>query len=443
MRRSLAWISASVTGLVAIAFLVPLLVLVGDSVRERAVAEAYRSAMVTGSVLAVSQSVDYVASLVAGAEASGIISVYLPRAGLVAQKAEIEHVVTRAELQPAAPRVAALEAMRSGAPATVPTHGGMAVLQPVALSGGRMAVVEIDIPDAVLERGVTRARVSLTVFALALVAASIALADRLAARVVRSAGRLQAASNRLGSGDLAVRVLPEGPEELAAAARAFNLMADRVGDLLVAERELMADLSHRLRTPLAGLVLAGRSLGSGVTGDQVRALTTKLQEEVDAIIHEARQSPRPASPPECDAVAVLRERLDFWGALAEDQGRGWTLALPRSVQRVDVPVRQADLQAVVDALVGNVFLHTPEGCAFEVVLRVGVRTELVVGDAGPGIREPERAVRRGASGAGSSGLGLDIVTRVAQTTGGQLLIGRSRLGGAEITLAMPTVPRAT
>ena len=123
MRRSLAWISASVTGLVAIAFLVPLLVLVGDSVRERAVAEAYRSAMVTGSVLAVSQSVDYVASLVAGAEASGIISVYLPRAGLVAQKAEIEHVVTRAELQPAAPRVAALEAMRSGAPATVPTHG--------------------------------------------------------------------------------------------------------------------------------------------------------------------------------------------------------------------------------------------------------------------------------------------------------------------------------
>ena len=142
-------------------------------------------------------------------------------------------------------------------------------------------------------------------------------------------------------------------------------------------------------------------------------------------------------------MAVLRERLDFWGALAEDQGRGWTLALPRSVQRVDVPVRQADLQAVVDALVGNVFLHTPEGCAFEVVLRVGVRTELVVGDAGPGIREPERAVRRGASGAGSSGLGLDIVTRVAQTTGGQLLIGRSRLGGAEITLAMPTVPRAT
>jgi signal transduction histidine kinase len=62
---------------------------------------------------------------------------------------------------------------------------------------------------------------------------------------------------------------------------------------------------------------------------------------------------------------------------------------------------------------------------------------LLVDDAGPGIADPAAAVRRGVSGAGSTGLGLDIVRRVAEAAGGRLAIDRGPLGGARIALLLP------
>lgn len=436
MRRSLAWNSAAVTALVAVAFLVPLLVVVGQMVRDRALAEAYRSAAATGSLVALDPSADGVTAQMETPPAGspGPIAVHLPSP----EAAQPQIGLTTGAALAAESDV--LTVMRRGEPLTAPVPGGVAVLQPVLGASGLVAVVEVDVPDAVLNAGVARARAILITFALVMVVGSVALADRLASRVVQAAGRLQSASARLGEGDLGIRVRVGGPRELQQAAHAFNLMADRVGQLLAAERELVADLSHRLRTPLAGLLLAARSLGPGPEGDQVRVLTGRLQEEVDTIIAEARRN-RTALPATADVVTVLRERLDFWGALAEDQGRPWSLCLPTDQGEVQVPVRTPDLQAVVDALIGNVFLHTPEGCAFRTQLmhRSGERTvRLLVEDAGPGISEPDHALLRGTSGGGSTGLGLDIVARVARDCGGRVRIGRSRMGGAAVSLTIPT-----
>ncbi len=433
MRRSLAGISVAVTALVAVAFLVPLALLVGSAVRQRVVGDAFRVAAAISPVLVVATSPGDVQRVVAGTPSgsSGRLTVYLPDA------------LTGPTPDGAGPNVIGtaragsadlLRAARTGQSFTAPVRGGLAVLQPVLLGPGRTAVVVVVVPDSDLNRGVWRARLILVGLALALVAGSVAVADRLAGRVVRSARELSTAAGRLGAGDLAVRIDPQGPDELRDAAIAFNTMAARVSTLLSAERELAADLSHRLRTPLTALLLACRGLENGTVEEQVRATVAQLEAEIGEIIRRTRQSP--TSPVSCDdVVVVLRERLEFWGVLAEDENRAWALHAPDLA--IPAEVTAEDLAAATDALLGNVFVHTPAGHPFTVSVTGGPEAvQVTVDDAGPGILDPKRALRRGSSGAGSTGLGLDIARRLAESTGGGLRIGTSPMGGARVELVL-------
>ncbi|MGW3472946.1 HAMP domain-containing protein [Saccharopolyspora sp. NPDC000995] len=159
---------------------------------------------------------------------------------------------------------------------------------------------------------------------LVLVAGSLLVADRLAARVVRAATRLANASSALGAGNFSVRVHPSGPPELVEAGRAFNTMADRVRQLLAAEREMAADLSHRLRTPLTALRLNAEALGGDQAAEHIRVAIDRLEPEVDLVITSARRS-GPGEYADCDVAGLLRERLGVWSALTEDRQRPWNM----------------------------------------------------------------------------------------------------------------------
>ena len=131
------------------------------------------------------------------------------------------------------------------------------------------------------------------------------------------------------------------------------------------------------------------------------------------------------------AVAM---RLDFWSVLATQQDRLYE----RSFTPRPTPVRfpEDDLAAVVDALIGNVFRHTPQGTAFAVRVERTVRhVVLTVEDAGPGVADPDAALTRGVSIGGSTGLGLDIVARAARAAGGELEISGAPMGGARVRVS--------
>ncbi|WP_019631648.1 sensor histidine kinase [Actinomadura atramentaria] len=436
MRGALARIAAAVTAMVALSFVVPLGLLGGQMARDRALTAAERQAASLGPVLAVTTNPAALAVAIGSTPAgtAGRLALHLPGGTTIG-----------------VPRAAArdLAAVRDGRRSrTVAAPGGSAQLRPVALSAGRVAVIEVYVTDAELSRGVARSWTILALVALALVLVSVAMADRLAVRVVRAADRLAQAVTGVAGGDLTTRVAPGGPAELRAAGEAFNHMTDQLVRLLAAEREAAADLSHRLRTPLTALRLNLDGLAAN-PADPARLAQSqdtlgRLEQAVDEIIETARRSaddPAPSGSSAefagCDAAEVVRRRLEFWSALAGDQGRAVHTVLPDGPAPVPVPA--GELAAVVDALLGNIFRHTPHGTAFSVTVhRGGQAVGLLFGDAGPGIGDADAALSRGTSGSGSTGLGLDIARRLAESTGGSLRIGGSTLGGAQVQVWLRT-----
>jgi signal transduction histidine kinase len=338
---------------------------------------------------------------------------------------------------------------------TTDVSGGLVRLQPVTV-GGKTSVVEVFVPDAALSQNTTRDWWLLIALAAALVAASVIAVDRLARGAVNSARNLVQAALAVGGGDLGVRIQPSGPRELAEAGYAFNRMADRLVTSRHDERELVADLSHRLRTPLTVLRLDAEALDPDDTQigiefsaaeldrrrgiRRIRQAIVTLEGEVDQLINTTRKvvAAQVAAAPEdgvCDVSEVVRERMVFWSALAGDQNRAYQVV--GAQMRIPVPVARAELAAALDAVLGNVFRYTPQGTAFEVGLsRRDGWVALRVDDAGPGIEDPEKALQRGQSEKGSTGLGLDIARRAAQAAGGSVSLDRAAMGGASVVMLL-------
>ena len=429
VRTTLALVAAAVTSMVAIAFLIPLAIVVRDVARDQAFTTAQLTGAAIEPVLAVTTSRATIERAIASTPAgsAGRLAVYLTADGLVGGPQHASGAQLRAAVAGARSFIA-------------PVSGGYVVLQPVALSEGRLAVIEVYVPAGDAAHGVTASWAVMTAVAIALIAVSVLVADRLATRVTRPARELAAAAAALGGGNLSARSSPSGPAELVAVGQAFNVMAERLDKLIAAERGLAADLPHRLRTPLTALRMNVAALGPGRAAKDTRIAVDRLEQQVDLIIRAARR-PGAGEPPDCDAAEVLGDRMGFWSALAEDQGRAWHLT--GADQPAQVPVPRSDLVAVVDALLGNVFRHTPEGTEFAVTLHRGDGVVLIFfADAGPGIGDLAAVLRRGGSGAGSTGLGLDIARRVAESTGGDLKVDSSTLGGAQVQLWLRTGPLA-
>ncbi|MFG3421474.1 ATP-binding protein [Micromonospora sp. NPDC049460] len=429
--------------LVAFAFLVPLATGLGDRAREEAIADAARrSALVTGA-LAVSTDPAVVQRAVA---ASGDDPATRP-------------VVHGLGTDGPAGRAGGADLERARAErrsVVVDVDGGVLRLDPAVL-GDRTAVVEVFVPESALDEGAGGRWLLLLGVAAALVGAAVLVVDRVAARAVDSARGLVRAALAIGDGDLAVRVEPSGPRELAEAGYAFNRMADRMVAARTDERELVADLSHRLRTPLTVLRLDAEALESDDTSvgsfsaaeldrrrgiRRIRQAIVTLEGEIDVLIKTTRKAvAHEAGPAMCDVSEVVRDRMVFWAALAGDQNRPHRVT--GAQLRIPAPVPRAELAAALDAVIGNVFRYTPQGTAFEVaVSRRDGYVAIRIDDAGPGIANPDRALRRGASDQGSTGLGLDIAKRVALQANGSVSIDRARLGGASVVMLLAD-PEAT
>ena len=295
--------------------------------------------------------------------------------------------------------------------------------------------------------------------AAALAAALVALglvARRVSKRLARPLEHLATTATRFGSGDLAARTgidrLPRRwvAEEVRDLGQAFDDMAGRIERVVVDQRELLAAISHELRSPLGrariALEIARDRAPEGDPASQKPFDDVERQlVEVDAILGDllasaragladARLEPAPFAP-------WLRE------VLAKEEQRAEAEVAPE-VEGLLVAIDGALLGRAVHNVVANAFAHGhPEGVPVHVRVRAAEgRVTLVFADRGPGFPpdvlprafEPfvsgkDRARTPGAAGLG---LGLALVRRIVEAHGGTAT-ARNAPSGAEVTLELP------
>jgi signal transduction histidine kinase len=412
-RRILLTLLAS-TSIVLIAFLVPLMVIMGDFAVDRAQRHVVLEIQPLISRIPVVDDSD-LADLVASTSAQ----TGRPATLYLADETAIG--VSR-------PPDAAVELARERGAFFAEVPGGRDLLVPVYTDDGE-AVLRVYIPGSELTGAVARARITLAGLGLLLLALSVGLGLLLARAFLRPIGELSRTAGRLGAGDLTARVPASDIREIDTAGRALNRMAGRIVELLGLEREEVADLAHRLRTPVAALRLDAESLPLGDPTERLRTDVDHLERMVDEVIREARRPLREQAPTTADLCRVATERTAFWAVLAEDQNRAMSVDV--AGRPLFVACDSRDLGHALDALIGNVFSHTDEGVAFRVSVGTGdgPLAWLEVCDDGPGIPEADVLVR-GRSDSGSTGLGLDIARRVAERAGGTIELGSAASGGA-------------
>jgi signal transduction histidine kinase len=420
MRRRLALLVSATMALVLLAFVVPLAILVRLIVADRAIAEATDDIRSVSALIAATPDPASVRGLISNSDRP--VTVFLP---------------DRRPIGVPAQRTPAVRLSERGRSITVDDAGGREILVAVQGLKGGTAVIRTFVSRAELTKGVAEAWLILAALGLVLLGLGVAVADRLVGTVTRPIGDLARVSRRLAGGELDARASSAGPPEVREVADSLNHLAGRIRDLIWQERESIADLSHRLRTPLTGLRLEAEAVPESADPDRrLLAQVQALERAVTSLIEDART--RSDGPGSSDAAQVIADRAAFWSVLADDQGRDMQLELAPGP--VLVGVAGPDLAASLDALLGNVFAHTPEGAAFAVRLRprAGGGGFVSVQDTGPGFASGD-PVRRGASGGGSTGLGLDIVRQAAEASGGSLAVRNDAAGGHVIVELGPPV----
>ena len=422
MRRQLNLVALAISSMVVLAFIVPLGIVIRDQTADRALAGAQRDAQSIATAFAVAAGSSTVEppnlaqAIIDSLDQSGRVSIVFDDNTVIGAPLELDETN--------------IESARNGNAFTAEFEHGAEVLVPVSLTAGVRPVVRSFVTTDELRAGVTAAWLLLAGLGITLMAASLFLADRLGRSIVVPVKRVATATRRFGLGERSMRIPVDGPPEVAEVAAEFNSLANRLDALLAAERESVADLSHRLRTPLASLRLQAESL-SDSAADSITPEVERLDQAVTELIEAAR---RPRTEPvqsTTDLANAVRHRAEFWKVLATDQAREMTVSVPSEPVQVSVP--PGELGATIDTLIENVFSHTSPGTPFTV--QVSFQNgcgRLTVEDAGPGFSDPA-AMERGSSSSGSTGLGLDIARRCVLRSGGALHLANRTTGGASVT----------
>jgi two-component system, OmpR family, sensor kinase len=247
--------------------------------------------------------------------------------------------------------------------------------------------------------------------------------------LTRRLKRLKVGMNVWSAGALQSRVAVEGDDEIADVARTFNLAASRIEELVTAQRSLLANASHELRSPLARLRMA-TEMYQITPGDRLKAEIVGNLRELDELVEEILLMSRLESrQPE-----ELADDCDLLSIAAEEAARAGAAV---SGQSIIIKGNAKLLRRLVRNLVQNAARHGKPPVEVD-LSRSGNLVRLSVRDHGPGLTTSEadrvfepfyRPTGHGES-AGGWGLGLALVRQIAELHGGRAFYEPPTDGGA-------------
>ena len=290
-------------------------------------------------------------------------------------------------------------------------------------------------------------------FALLLATMGVAAALALYPVVRRLTKRLEALQTGVqswGRGDLSVRVPVQGDDEVADLSRRFNDAAQRLQALMAAQKSLLANASHELRSPLArirmGLELLESPAGDAALRQRSRDEILRNMAELDQLIDEILLASR-LDAQEADIGQV--EPVDLIGLCAEECARvDALLTLPEPPPQIEVPGVARLLRRLVRNLLENARRYGQAAAPDAIVLALrvdGTHVTLTVCDRGPGVPEawrerifePFLRLPGASESSGGVGLGLALVRSIAQRHGGSVRCTDREGGGACFEVRLP------
>ena len=326
------------------------------------------------------------------------------------------------------------------------------VAVPVLNGTNTIGTVRLTYPSSAVDQIISeRMRGILLVAGLTLTFA-IVIGLLLALSISRRLTNLKIVTDNFAQGDLQVRANDNsGEPEVKALATSFNAMADRIEKLVSEQRAFAGDASHQLRTPLTALQLRlERSLemiesdpaGAAQRLEAAMGEADRLQRLVEGLLILSRSdNTENLEVTTVDVVAVAKDRVDSWGALANENNISLIIDAP---EFANVKALPGAIEQVIDNYIDNSLDIVPTGSLITLkVVSEGAFTRISVIDQGPGIPEadlPKAFNRfwRARNETQGNGLGLAIVDRLTRASGGHAELINLEPNGLSANAYFPT-----
>ena len=310
-------------------------------------------------------------------------------------------------------------------------------------SDPRSVIIRVQMPDGVLHVEVARKRLfsgTIYLFVIWLVGSSLLLflvAAIFMRNQVRALRKISAAAEAFGMGRTVGPMKPEGAAEVRQAATAFNRMEERIRRFVDSRTEMLAGISHDLRTPLTRLRLGLAMLPEAAREDA--AAMAQDVAEMDRLIGDYLSFARGEGveqAEETNLAALVRD-------VTARQSRGGAAIPIEAPEVLHMELRAGAMRRCFGNLLDNARKHAK--CLTVTLTQQrrgerGIWVDIMIDDDGPGIPEAARedAFKPFTSLAGgSTGLGLAIARDIARAHGGDVFLEDSPLGGLRARIRVP------